>query len=212
MAACTAPGTVTDGYRLVSTDGPALATVGAARVVEVALASGRAFTTADELASAGAGLQTLVLARLTDDEARRAPLWVVDGWALLRGSGAGVDLRGADLRGARLRGARMSGANLEDADLRCADLERAELAGANLTGAALDGSLLFSATLHKADLTEASMCRADLRYADLRESVCVRTAFRGADLWGAYMWDVDVSQAFTEGTDFERSDHLNEKV
>ena len=74
------------------------------------------------------------------------------------------------------------------------------------------GSNLFSANLQAANLTETELCRADLRHADLRKAICIRTAFRGADLWNTYMWNVDVSQAFTAGADFERSDYLNDLI
>ena len=76
----------------------------------------------------------------------------------------------------------------------------------------LAGSNLYSASLKSADLTETSLCRADLRNADLRDACCVRTAFRGADLWMAYMWGVDTSQAFTDGADLGRADHLDQKA
>ena len=90
--------------------------------------------------------------------------------------------------------------------------DAAEKSGADLSGADLAGSNLYSASLKSADLTETSLCRADLRNADLRDACCVRTAFRGADLWMAYMWGVDTSQAFTDGADLGRADHLDQKA
>jgi uncharacterized protein YjbI with pentapeptide repeats len=152
-----------------------------------------------------------VLVRLSGGEMPR-DLWVFDGWSLLRARGQRMNLHGALLRGAQLRGARMKGADLENADLSGADMEKADLSTANLTGATVTGSRLFCANLQAANLTEAELCRADLRHADLREAICVRTAFRGADLWNAYMWNVDVSRAFTAGADFDRADYLNNVI
>jgi len=200
-----------DGYGLVPAHAASLATVGVIETVKRVADSGRVFSSAHELASDGADLHTLVLTRFSPD---RIPmnLWVIDGWSLLRERGAGTDLRGAPLMGAQLRGAWLKGADFTDADLRGADLEKADLTAVNLTGANLAGSILFSASLQGANLTEAELCRADLRHADLRECICDRVAFRGADLWGTYMWNVDISKAFTAGADFARSDYLNKKV
>lgn len=198
-------------YALAATDSVTLGSLGALGVVEAAISSRRLYRTAKELAEDGVGLQTLVLVRLSGGEMPR-DLWVFDGWSLLRECGQRMNLHGALLRGAQLRGARMKGADLENADLTGADMEKADLSTANLTGATVTGSRLFCANLQAANLTEAELCRADLRHADLREAICVRTAFRGADLWNAYMWNVDVSRAFTAGADFDRADYLNNVI
>lgn len=200
-----------NGHVLVAADGAVLGAIGVTAVVRDAVDAGRIYRTAAEVASDEASLQTLVLVRLAAGNAV-GDTWTLDGWGLLRAYGENADLRGAQLRGARLRGARLKGADLADADLYGADLLKADLSTANLTGAHLAGCDLFSASLQKADLTEADLSRADVRHADLREAICDRTAFRGADLWGTYMWNVDVSRAFTAGADFERSDYLNEKI
>lgn len=207
VAAC-APDADAEDFRLVAVDPVALAVRGAPAVVRAAIDEGRTARTAAEVAAAAGTLQALVLVSRPDT----GRLWVLDGWRLLRADAAGADLRGAPLRGAQLQAARFTTVDLSEADLTGADLEKADLSGANLTGADLTAASLFSASLQKADLTESSLCRADLRHADMRESVCVRTALRGADLWGAYLWNVDVSQAFTEGLDVERADFLNSKV
>jgi uncharacterized protein YjbI with pentapeptide repeats len=198
-------------YALVTTDSVELGSLGVLGVVEAAINSRRLYRTAKGLAEDNAGLQTLVLARLSGGGTPR-DLWVFDGWSLLRSRGEYLNLRGALLRGAQLRGARMKGADIEDADLSGADLEKADLSTANMTGACMAGSSLLCANLFAANLTEAELCRADLRHADLREAICIRTAFRGADLWNAYMWNVDVSHAFTAGADLERADYLNNAI
>lgn len=208
VAAC-APDADAGDFRLIAADPVELAVHGAPAVARAAVDDGRTARTAAEVAALGGTLQALVLVAPDTGQGR---LWVLDGWRLLRADAAGADLRGAPLRGARLQAARLTTADLSEADLAGADLEKADLSGANLTGADLTAASLFSASLQKADLTESSLCRADLRHADMRESVCVRTALRGADLWGAYLWNVDVSQAFTEGLDVERADFLNSKV
>jgi uncharacterized protein YjbI with pentapeptide repeats len=209
IEACAGQSSVAE-YALVATDSVRLGSLGVLGVVKAAIGAGKLSRTARELAEDNAGLQTLVLAKLSGGVPN--DLWVFDGWSLIRSRGEGMCLRGALLRGAQLRGARMRGVDLEDADLSGADMEKADLLAANLTGACLAGSNLFSANLQAADLTEADLCRTDLRHADLREAICVRTAFRGADLWNTYMWNVDVSQAFTAGADFDRSDYLNDAV
>lgn len=198
-------------YALIAIEGIQLASMGVLEVVKEAISSRRLYRTARELAEDNLGLQTLVLAKFFGAE-MPIDLWVFDGWSLLRARGESVNLRGALLRGAQLSGARMKGVDLEDADLSGADMEKADLSTANLTGAKMAGSNLFCANLQAANLTEAELCRADLRHADLRKAICIRTAFRGADLWNTYMWNVDVSQAFTAGADFERSDYLNNAV
>lgn len=204
-------GSVSDAeYALIATDGIQLGSLGALEVVKAAISSRRLYRTARELAEDNAGLQTLVLARLSGGGI--PDLWIFDGWSLLRSRGECVNLQGALLRGAQLHGARMKGADLEDADLSGANMEKADLSTANLTGASMAGINLFCANLQAANLTEADLCRADLRHADLREVICVRTAFRGADLWNTYMWNVDMSHAFTAGADFDRADYLNNAV
>ena len=198
-------------YALIATDGIQLGSIGVLAVVKQAVNSRKLYRTTKELAKDHAGLQTLVLARFSGSD-MPTDFWVFDGWSLLRSRGENLNLSGALLRGAPLRGARMKGANLEDADLSGADMEKADLSSTNLTGAKLAGSNLFSANLQTANLTEAELCRCDLRHADLRKAICVRTAFRGADLWNTYMWNVDVSEAFTDGADFKRSDYLNDVI
>lgn len=201
-----------EGFCLIATNGPFLGAVGVKEVVRGAVDSGKLYRTSQELATDGAGVQVLVLVNLINQELSRNA-WILDGWSLIARYGEGIDLRGAYLRGAQLRGARLKSADLRDADLCGANLEKADLSYADLTGANLAGSNLFSASLQGADLTEAELCRADLRHAVLREAICVRTAFRGADLWGTYTRNVDISHAFTAGADFTRSGYLlNEKV
>lgn len=209
VAAC-APGADAESFHLVAVDPVALAMRGASAVTRVAIEEGRTVRTAAEVAAVEGSLQSLVLLQPATTGPGR--LWILAGWRLLRADAAGADLRGAPLGGARLEGARLATADLSEADLTGAHLEKADLSAANLTGADLTGASLFSASLQRADLTESSLCRADLRHADMRESVCVRTALRGADLWGAYLWNVDVTQAFIEGLDVERADFLNSKV
>ncbi|PFG49689.1 pentapeptide repeat protein [Amycolatopsis sulphurea] len=195
ISACAADGT-SEEYGLVAADDAVLAVVDIAEFVAEEIAAGRVFRTAAELPN----LRTLVLTRLDPID-----LWVVDGWALIREQGVELDLSGACLRGATLTGARLSDTDLAEADLRGADLEKADLSRARLVGANLSGSILYRAGLAGADLTEADLRRTDLRHADLRDATCTHTAFRGADLWDAYMWDVDLSTAFTEGTDITRA-------
>lgn len=211
VRAC-APGAEAADFFLVPADPVALAVRGAAQVVREALDSGRTARTAADVARVKGTLQTLVLVKRSESDPEPHARWIIDGWRLLRAGATGADLRGAPLRGARLQAARLGSADLAEADLAGADLEKADLSQANLTGADLTAACLFSASLKKADLTEASLCRADLRHVDMRDSVCVRTAMRGADLWGAYLWNVDVSMAFTEGLDVDRADFLNAKV
>lgn len=194
-------------YVLVPWDANAIAVNGLAGMAHAAVAAGETCQTAAGLAALGHGLDIIVLVEL-DGEGAAVGQWTINGWCLLREHGVGLDLRGARLRGAQLQGTKLKGANLAGADLRGADLEKASLARANLTGALLAGANLFSATLSEADLREADLSRVDLRHADLRRALCARTVFRGADLWNAYTWNTDLSEAFTEGADFSRADNL----
>jgi uncharacterized protein YjbI with pentapeptide repeats len=208
LQACGASGSPTR-YRLVMTDPTSLGLLGPTGVVHGAacLDDRRTASPSEPLGR----LHIFVVAEVASDGVVQAR-WIVDGWRLLRADGVDVDLRGVNLRGADLRGARLMGCDLSEADLTGADLEKADLTAARLVGANLSGSVLFSASLRRADLTEAELCRADMRHADLREATCVRTALRGADLWGAYTWEVDFSTAFTQGAQLDRADHLNTKV
>ncbi|MER5280024.1 pentapeptide repeat-containing protein [Streptomyces sp. NPDC002809] len=160
---------------------------------------------AAEVSALGLGMRTLALVAQGNETLRVVAL--VDGWLLLRGHGAGMDLRGADLRGADLTGARLTGADLTGADLSGSHLESADLARTVLRSADLSGASLRRASLFGADLTEADLRRTDLRHSDLRQCTCARTAFRGADFWSAYVWDVPFDEAFTEGADIERADY-----
>lgn len=200
-----------EDFALVAVDPVGMGAVGLAETVREAVKAGQLYRSAAEIARDGFGLRLLALVHLVARVEVKA-VWVVDGWSLIKLQGRGADLRGANLRGADLRGAQLAGADISGADLSGADLEKADLTSARLVGADLSGCNLFSANLRRVDLTEADVRRADMRYADMREATCSRTAFRGADFWQAYLWNVDMSEAFTTGADYERSDHLNEKV
>jgi len=198
-------------YGLTATCGVDLGVQGVSGVVASAIANGRMVGTARQLAQVRGDLQCLVLVQF-DANARLNRSWVIDGWSLIRAHGEGLCLKGAALRGALLCGARLARADLEEADLCGTDLEKADLSGANLSGANMAGSRLLSASLNGAVLVEAELCRADLRHADLRGADCSRTTFSGADLWNAYLWNVDLSKAFTERTDVHRANHLNDLI
>lgn len=198
-------------YGLIPFDSKAIAEVGAARIVEGAVQAGALFRTVAELGNQGHRLENLILVELGPDSAALNH-WIIDGWGFLRDHGMGLDLCGAKLRGALLEGAKLEHCDLSDADLSGADLSRSSLHGARLTGSMMAGACLFSASLFGADLTEADLSRADLRHADLRNSTCARATFRGADLWNAYTWHLDFSEAFTAGVDLQRSDALTSNV
>jgi uncharacterized protein YjbI with pentapeptide repeats len=161
--------------------------------------------TAAEVSAHGSGLRLLALVAQEASGCRVTA--VADGWLALRGHGRGADLTGADLRGADLSAGRLAGADLTGADLSGALLESADLGRAVLRGADLSGASLRRASLYGADLTEADMRRTDLRHSDLRGCRCARTAFRGADFWSAYVWDVPFDEAFTDGAGIERADY-----
>lgn len=198
----------TPNLRIASRDCLAFVSSHPAEVMIEALRRGEVAVSALELADLGFGFKTLVVAQVQDGRLGDHVV-VLDGWTLVRAAGNNLNLEGVNLKGADLRGARLSGANLENADLRGANLEKANLSGSNLKGADFSGASLFSATLQSANLSEANFSRTNLRHADLRGTQCSRTAFRGADLWSTYMWDVDISKAFTDGADFARSNYLN---
>lgn len=165
----------------------------------------------EEVAGLGLGLRTVALVR--EGSAREhgtrslVPVAVVDGWRALARHGSYADLRGADLRGAELEGAVLDWADLEGADLSRANLDSASLKGARLCGAVACGAVLHRANIHGSDLTGADLRRSDLRQSDLRDAALDRCALRGADLFAAYVWGVDFSEAFTGGVDLQRADH-----
>jgi hypothetical protein len=85
-----------------------------------------------------------------------------------------------------LYGADLEGANLYGAQLREADLEGADLWGADLRNTNLEGAKLWFADLREAYLKGAQMQGACLWGADLQ-------GVQGADLMGAYLAGVDIS-------------------
>ncbi|WP_081749587.1 DUF6445 family protein [Roseivivax marinus] len=188
-----------------------MASLGAEAIARAAVAQGLFATTASELASYGAGLETLLIVSLSTEGALAA-WWTVDGWALLREMGSGLDLRGANLSGGLLTGADFSGSDLSEADLSRAELTKSDFTGAKLVGANFSGATLTSATLMNAELTEANLSRCDLRHSDMRGTCCTRTAFRGADLWNAYIWNTNLDESFTDGVDISRADDLSGAV
>jgi uncharacterized protein YjbI with pentapeptide repeats len=192
-------------FVLVPCSSIGLAQATAVGLVEEAVMSGEMFRTASELSDRGHGLHCLILAKLSHERAVLGH-WIVDGWRLIREHGTALNLRHARLQGAQLAGAKLNLSDLSEADLRGADLRKSSLQHTRLTGALLAGANLSSATLSGANLTEADLCRTDLRHADLRNSICARTSFRGADVWNAYIGNVDFSEAFTDCVDFSRAD------
>lgn len=182
---------------------------GIPRMLETA--SERCSESAADVSAEGRGLRNLLLVEIRPNGPAEE-VWVIDGWSFLRVHGTALDLRSADLRGALLSGAPLAASDLRDAKLAGADMTRADLSGCDLSRADLSAVDLYSASLNGCNLTETDLSRANLRHADLRDTVCDRTALRGADLWMSYLWDVDLSRAFTAGTDVTRADYLNTKV
>ncbi len=110
-------------------------------------------------------------------------------------------LEGADLKFSHLKEAYMMKAHLEGADLTGAHLRGAHLEGANLQGAKLAGARLEKANLQMVDLRGATLQKAhlqqaNLRYCDLRGA---ETNLNKANLEGAHLYGVDLSQADIEG-------------
>jgi uncharacterized protein YjbI with pentapeptide repeats len=174
-------------------------------------AAERCSDTAASVSSEGRGLRNLLLVEFSPDGPTKE-VWVIDGWSFLRRHGSGLDLRYADLRGAFLSGAPLRTSDLKDAKLTGANLTRADLSCCDMSRADFSAVDFYSASLNGCNLTETDLSRANLRHADLRDTTCVRTAFRGADFWMSYLWDVDLSRAFTIGADVTRADYLNTKV
>jgi uncharacterized protein YjbI with pentapeptide repeats len=197
-------------HLIVAASGTELGTRGARGIAAMALASSQQCEGSNGRWSA-CGLQTLVLTQADVGEGERR-VWALDGWSLIASRGEGIDLRGACLRGARLRGARLKTALVCDVDFSGADLEKADLSGVDAQGANFAGANLLCASFNAANLTETDLGRANLRHVDFRGATCVRTAFSGADLWNAYLWNVDLSQAFVDPAATSRADHLNDSI
>lgn len=126
-----------------------------------------------------------------------------DGLDLSELDAPGAVLCRADLRHARLAHAQLTDADLAGAELAGANFERAQLAGASLRHVGLE-----AACFHRASLGEAVIV-GHCEGADFTEAVCHRTyfgghfreaSFRGADLRGArFGLDCDLTLAdFTE--------------
>jgi hypothetical protein len=136
---------------------------------------------------------------------------------------SGADLSKANLRNADLSGAFLDGAMLVETDLRGADLDGAHMTGCVLTNATMRNARmrevdLTAATLRWADISGADLSRAVLRQANLNEVKARRTRLHGADLaystfvggslvradlsralvYGASVWDVDLTGAVQE--------------
>ncbi|MBT0957157.1 pentapeptide repeat-containing protein [Alphaproteobacteria bacterium KMM 3653] len=103
---------------------------------------------------------------------------------------SGVNLGQAKLDRAEMDGARLDGADLHRARLVQVDLSRANLEGAKLLSADMEGADLSEARLQGADLRRAKLVRADLSDAKVDSA----TDFRSADLTGAFIEDVDLSE------------------
>ena len=118
------------------------------------------------------------------------------------------DLSGADLRFSVLDRVDLQQANLSGADLTHAFFYQANFCGAELSAATMVGTnfcmaRLCDATLARSDLHRANFDRADLTGADLSGANLERTLlvgttvsgarFSGCRVYGASVWDVDLS-------------------
>ena len=136
---------------------------------------------------------------------------------------SGADLNKVNFRGANLSGAFLDGSMLMEADLRGANLDGAHMTGCVLTMARMRkararGTDLTAATLRWADISGADLTNAVLRQANLNEVKARKTNLRGANLgyatfvggtlaradlsgafvYGASVWDVDLTGAVQE--------------
>jgi uncharacterized protein YjbI with pentapeptide repeats len=160
-----------------------------------------------------AGLRSLLVAALAEPLPADGitvtwlrPLTVIDGWALIRAEGAGVDLSGADLRGADLVRADLRGADLSSADVRGANLTRTDLREAVLENADLRGTSLCRTSMLGARAAGADFRRADLSLADVRGAVFTDAMFRGAELSAMYARLPELRAANLAGVDLDRID------
>ncbi len=131
---------------------------------------------------------------------------ILDGYWLIRKYGNHCDLEAMNLQGAQLEGANLENSNLADANLAGANLKNSILKGANLTGTDFQQASLVRCNLQKATLEYSDFRRTNLTEADLRHAFLNKVAFRGAEFWSAYIWDIDLTTCFTEGTDLSRAD------
>lgn len=163
------------------------------------------------ISTAGYSLDNLILVEFSN-ALKVKNFWPVNGWDVLRKTNQPIDLQMARLEGAKLDGANFHKCNLANANFSGASLVKSDLSETNLSGADFTGANLYSSTLKGSDLSFTNLSRSDLRHSDLRETTCINTAFRGADVWNCYAWGVDLSRAFTDGADFDRSDNIPEAI
>ena len=145
---------------------------------------------------------------------------VLAGAQLTAGAFDGYDLSGSNLTGADLTGTQLNGANLQGVTLTSAMLDSVQLNGANLdsvdlqglimTGAQLNDASLHEANLQGATLDNAQMVGARLNFANLKDAslrgvvagVQPGTGAQGTQLGGAYMVNVDLTDADLRSADF----------
>lgn len=143
---------------------------------------------------------------------------------------AGAQLNSTNLQTATLTDANLIGAQLNNADLRTATLTGAMLSNVQLNGATLDGVNLEGLNMQSAQLNRASLYEVNLQDAILDDATMVGARFnlaslKGASLKGvlagvqpgtsgqitefegAYMVNVDLTDADLRGADFSNA-HL----
>ena len=121
-------------------------------------------------------------------------------------------LTNANFEGATMKGVFLVGANLTNANFEGADLEGAFLSGAVLSGTNFRGTNLRKATIGAPDwvVSDAfgsltSFENANLEDATFGETVMKGVILFGANLKGAYLYEVDLSEAVYKSSDLEGS-------
>jgi len=116
---------------------------------------------------------------------------------------SGADLSKVNFRNADLSGAFLDGCVLTNATLRNARMREVDLTAATMRWTDISGADLSRAVLRQANLNEVKARRTTLRGADLAYSTFVGGSLVRADLsralvYGASVWDVDLTGAVQE--------------
>ena len=115
-----------------------------------------------------------------------------------------ADLKGCRMEGVNMRGADLSGADLREDNGRHADLSSACMRGAILSGISAERLIARDADLRDAWLVRADLREADLAYSDFSGSTLTQTFFRGANMRGVAVYDVEIDLADLHSVDTKR--------
>lgn len=148
-------------------------------------------STEDSDVRAVARARTLTVLSSLDGLRKGAVVRFLHESGLIQGKNPVINMWQADLSGAMLRGVKLSEADIRDG----ATLTYAHLSKANLSGAILTDADLSLVDMQDAILNHADLRRANLKWTGMDRAKLIFTDLRGANLWGAWLDDVNLTNA-----------------